>query len=229
MSIEQRSHTTADGILGYLFAEPTANRHSSAVTSVVPTPLVVFLHGKKDSGKDLSKLLTWGLPKAVQSHADLPYYFVAPQIDEDANWADSGERVLALIDDLVASLPIDTQQIVLVGFSAGTVGAWSIAAAHPKRFARLALLSGRLPASVHGEQLTALKHVPVWLFQGGRDDKLPQAEAEKTIAALRAQGFSVEYTLLPEGDHFIADAVFADQAVHQWLAEADAPQRKAAA
>jgi dipeptidyl aminopeptidase/acylaminoacyl peptidase len=74
-----------------------------------------------------------------------------------------------------------------------------------------------VPDTVDEAELHELRNTPVWVYHGGRDERLPHAEAEKTVAALRAHGAPVEYTLLPDGDHFIDDAAFNDPALQRRL------------
>src|SRR4028119_2237611 len=53
-------------------------------------------------------------------------------------WAadsDDAKAALAALDDVLAAYKVDRRRIVLTGLSMGGAGAWSIAAAHPDRFA----------------------------------------------------------------------------------------------
>jgi predicted esterase len=122
-----------------------------------------------------------------------------------------------LLDNLITSQPIDPSRVILSGFSLGTAGAWHIAASHPTRFAGLVAVSGRVPKTLEASQLAALKDIPIQIFQGGKDEKLPIEDVQQIVDTLRGLGGTVDFTVLPEGDHFIADEVYSDPKLQQWL------------
>lgn len=205
MSIEHRS-----GLLPYLFAPASEDTNK-------PAPLVLFLHGARDRGNDLNVLLKWGLPRFVNESSSLPYFFLAPQLPEGQTWVERESDVIALLDNLIASRSIDPSRVILSGFSLGTAGAWHIAASHPSRFAGLVAVSGRVPKTLETSQLAALKEIPIQIFQGGKDEKLPIEDTQQIVDTLRGLGGTVDFTLLPEGDHFIADEVYGNPKLQQWL------------
>ncbi len=181
-----------------------------------PAPLVLFLHGGRDRGTILNVLLKWGLPRFVDLSDSLPYVFAAPQIPAEQTWADRADDVLALLDELIASQPVDPARVILAGFSL-VAGIWHIAALHPDRFAGLVPVSGRVPKTLAESELAALKDIPVQIFQGGQDKNLPIEDTEHFVERLRKVGGKVDLTVLPEGDHFIADEVYRDSKLQQWL------------
>ncbi|MUG93517.1 phospholipase [Scytonema sp. UIC 10036] len=210
MPVEQRSYNSSNGSLPYLFSSVADNVSK-------PAPLVLFLHGARDRGNDLNVLLKWGLPRFVDISSPLPYVFAAPQLPEGQTWVERESDVIALLDDLIASHLIDPYRVILSGFSLGTAGAWHIAASHPGRFAGLVAVSGRVPKTLEETQLAALKEIPIQIFQGGKDEKLPIEDTESIVATLRGLGGTVDFTVLPDGDHFIADEVYSDPKLQQWL------------
>lgn len=207
MSVEHRSHTTSNGALPYLFS---ATSHESA-------PLVLFLHGARDRGADLNTLLKWGLPRFVNESDSLSYFFAAPQLPEEQTWVDRASDVIALIDELLASNPIDPAQVIIAGFSLGAAGTWHLATSYPDRFAGLVAVSGRIPKTLGDSELAVLKEIPIQIFQGGKDEKLPVADTEQFAATLKGLGTDVTLTVLPDRDHFIADEVYGSAELQQWL------------
>ena len=230
MTVEHRLNTST---LPYLFSPVFADANQ-------PAPLVLFLHGARDRGNDLNVLLKWGLPRFVDVSSPLPYVFAAPQLPEGQTWVERKSDVIALLDELIASQPIDPFRVILSGFSLGTAGAWHIAASNPRRFAGLVAVSGRVPKTLEENQLVALKEIPIQIFQGAKDEKLLIEDAEQIVATcpgmdsqitanlliedteqivatLRGLGGTVDFTVLPEGDHFIADEVYSDPKLQQWL------------
>ncbi|MCG6136521.1 MAG: prolyl oligopeptidase family serine peptidase [Nostoc sp. LLA-1] len=205
MSIERRS-----GLFPYLLSRASEDTNK-------PAPLVLFLHGARDRGNDLNVLLKWGLPRFVDESSSLPYFFAAPQLPEGQTWVEREADVIALLDNLIASQSIDSNRVIISGFSLGTAGAWHIAASHPRRFAGLVAVSGRVPTSLAEPQLAALKDIPIQIFQGGKDEKLSVEDTQNIVDTLHGVGGAVDFTLLPEGDHFIADEVYSNAQLQQWL------------
>lgn len=209
MSLERRTlpHGGLPAFLPYLFAPAARKGHAAA-------PLLLFLHGGRDRGDDLGLLLRWAPPRLVDEAGELPYHFAAPQIAADTTWPEHTDALLALIDHLVSHEAVDPDRVILAGFSLGAAGAWEIASKAPQRFAGLITVSGRANERVDFE---ALKSLPTWVFHGGRDDKLPATDTERTVAQLRVRGAAVNYSFYPHGDHFIADQAFADPGLQPWL------------
>jgi predicted peptidase len=205
MAIENRS-----GLLPYLFSSVSEDVNK-------PAPLVLFLHGARDRGTDLNVLLKWGLPRFVNESNSLPYFFLAPQLPEGQTWVERESDVIALLDNLIASRSIDPSRVILSGFSLGTAGAWYIAASHPGRFAGLVAVSGRVPNTLEASQIAALKEIPIQIFQGAKDEKLSIEDTQQIVDTLHGQGGTVDFTILPEGDHFIADEVYSNPKLQQWL------------
>lgn len=206
MTIERLSLPTARGPLAYLHAAPTAPSADA--------PLLVFLHGGRDRGDDLDLLLRWSPPRQVAASSERPFRFIAPQLPADAAWTDRPDDVLALVDTVVATHGVDPSRVVLAGFSLGAAAAWQLVADHPARFAGLVVASGRVPS---GLALDALAHTPTWVFHGGLDDKLPHEATDRHVAALRAAGGQVAYTLYDQSNHFISEQAFLEPALAPWI------------
>ena len=112
MSIEKHQYTTARGTLPYLFRKADALSHSQADALAGKAPLVVFLHGAKDRGNDLSLPLAWGFPKFVAAADSLPYNFLALQIPQETTWPDWRNELFLLIDSLAQVHAIDPARVV---------------------------------------------------------------------------------------------------------------------
>jgi predicted peptidase len=207
MTTEQRSFDTANGAFPYLFF-PAAGESA---------PLVLFLHGARDRGNDLNVLLKWGLPLFVNESQSLPYFFAAPQLPADQTWVDRTDDVIAFLDHLLANNPINPSQVIIAGFSLGTAGTWHIATTHTDRFAGVVAVSGRVPQAIAEKDLANLKDIPVQVFQCGQDANIPIADVEKFVENLRGLGVSVNLTVFPDGDHFIADQVYSAPDLQQWF------------
>ena len=97
-------------------------------------PLILFLHGSGESGTNLAKVKTEGLPKIVESMPDFPFILVSPQ-SAGRGW--NSDTLNALLDDVIHKCRVDKHRIYLTGLSMGGSGTWMLAAAHPERFAAI--------------------------------------------------------------------------------------------
>lgn len=176
-----------------------------------PAPLLVFLHGSGEAGHDLSVVTAHGPWDYVRSHADSPFVVVAPQLDVDQEWPP--ELVKAVIDKALATLPLDHDRVYVTGLSRGGGGTWDFAMKYPCMVAAIAPVSGYSNL----KQPRVLKGVGIWAFHGAKDDVVPPADEQALIAAARAAGIDVNYTLYPEGNHNAWDAAYSDPTLYLWL------------
>jgi predicted peptidase len=212
MSLQHRTHKTPETQWNYLYGGPAAERAAGA-------PLLVFLHGARDRGGDLNLLLRWSPPKALNAATALPYHFVAPQLPADTTWVDHAPAVLQLIDAVANEVGADPSRVVIAGFSLGSAGAWHLASKHPSRFAGLVSVSSRIDESLDFQALSVL---PIWIFNGGRDDKLPAGQTDQAIAALRQHGGEVRHTHYPQADHFISEEAYGNAELNAWISSRQA-------
>jgi predicted peptidase len=114
--------------VGYLLFLPQGYAESNR-----SWPLMMFLHGAQESGTDLAKLKKNGPPKHVETHPGFPFILVSPQYNSGNDW--DKRTLLALLDDVIGKYRVDRRRVYLTGLSMGGSATWSLAAAHPERFA----------------------------------------------------------------------------------------------
>ena len=159
-------------------------------------PLMLYLHGGRGRGDDLEKVMWYPVPKMLQQTDTFPFIVITPQCPPGEMWTDT-ELLMALLDDVTAEYPVDTDRVYLVGYSMGGHGAWYLAYKHPERFAAVAPMSGMS----NPWWATRLKEVPIWAFHGGHDDTVPVRETEKMAKALEKQGGDIKVTIVPDRTH----------------------------
>jgi predicted peptidase len=197
-------------------------------------PLVLFLHGKGESGADGLRQLTQGLPQAIlAAPADWPVIALFPQkAAAEREWEQSEPALMALVDSARARWAIDPDRIYLTGLSQGGHGAWVLASRHAELWAAVASVCGYVEARVRdargGTPLGAfagtaadlartLSRVPLWAFHGAEDSIVPAAQSEAMVAALRAAAGSAKLTLFPGVDHGAWDLAYRDAGLAAWL------------
>ena len=121
--------------------------------------------------------------------------------------------LISLLDDIVSRYDVDADRIYLTGLSMGGYGTWTLAAAHPDRFAAIAPICGG------GKRFMALKlkDVPVWAFHGAKDRVVPLKESEEMVEAIKARGGDAKLTVYPDSGHDSWTATYDNQDLYDWF------------
>jgi len=183
-------------------------------------PLMLFLHGAGERGKDLNKVAVHGPPKIVKSKPNFPFILVSPQCPDGETWSD--EVLLSLLDDAIKKHKVDTNRVYLTGLSMGGYGTWSLGVKYPERFAAIAPVCGGgetirvLLASK--QKSAALKSLGVWAFHGAKDPVVKLEESERMVAALKKIGVKdVELTVYPEAQHDSWTETYSNEKLYEWF------------
>jgi predicted peptidase len=80
-----------------------------------------------------------------------------------------GKRALAMLAEVENEFRVDPERVYLTGLSMGGFGTWSLAAAHPDRWAAIVPICGG------GDPRAAdkIKQLPCWCFHGDADTAVP--------------------------------------------------------
>lgn len=174
-------------------------------------PLVIFLHGSGERGRNLAKVKAHGPPMYAAAGRRFPFVLIAPQVDDGDSW--HSDEIEALRADLVTRLPIDADRVLVTGMSMGGYGAWNYAVAYPEQVAAIAPVCG----VGNVERAARVAQVPVWAFHGGRDPVVPIAGDREMVEAVREAGGQVKFTVYADVGHNAWDRAYADPALYTWL------------
>ena len=184
--------------------------------------VVIFLHGYGADGADLLGLadpLAPHLPDTVFIAVDAPersmanpmgfQWFPIPWIDGSSEAAAaegmrrSAKLLDAFIDKVLAEEGIDAENLILFGFSQGTMMSLHVAPRRADPVAGVVGFSGRLmvPERLGSEMLST---PPVLLIHGDADDVVPFAEMQVAGEALQSAGFTVYAHVMQGTAHGIA-------------------------
>lgn len=211
----------------------------NAAASRGELPVVLFLHGSGERGRDGRRQTQAGLgPQLRQQTSTFPALVVLPQTPEGQEWSGKNNRIaLAALDAAIAEFGADPQRQYLTGMSMGGYGSWNLALDNPQRFAAIVPVCGAVqaPRATRSTLLVEdvahqadpfaaiaqrLKQVPIWIFHGALDDVVPPDDDRKLYAAFQQAGAKdARYTEYPEGNHNAWDATYADAAMWAWLWE----------
>jgi predicted peptidase len=173
-------------------------------------PLVIFLHGSGERGSDNEAQLKWGVNNFAtdQNMKMHPAFVIAPQCPATLGWANFSrkenstemhlqpaasktmELVIALIQQVIKTLPIDTNRIYITGLSMGGFGTYDAIERYPNLFAAA---------------------VPVC---GGGD--ISKATSIARLPLTKA-GAHPGFTQYPEVGHFSWIGAYSDPLMMEWL------------
>jgi len=181
-------------------------------------PLVIALHygGRPTTtyGKEFLEILV------LPGLSGLGAILAAPVIVKPGSWLyeENVQIVKALTDSLIQKYNVDTNRVVVTGYSLGAIGAWHHAALYPQRF------SAALPVSGIPEQ-NSLNHfkqtdVSLYAIHSADDELFPINDLKKIIDELKRLGKDVTLQELSGLSHY-ETADFADglRTAVSWLNE----------
>jgi predicted peptidase len=186
-------------------------------------PAIVFLNGSGECGTDGLRQTWQGLGPELLAHPERwPFVVVMPQKpSENEEWEEHEDLVFGALEAAGKRFRIDPARVALTGISQGGHGAWMIGARHPDRWSCL------VPVCGYGRALTVAPRIaklPVWAFQGAKDDVVDPRETQGIVAELERRTKSAglpgpRFTLYPDLGHGCWAAAFADSALPAWMLE----------
>lgn len=187
-------------------------------------PLVVWFHGRGESGDDnTSQLgyLEWILGEAT-SQRDPGCFILAAQCGADEmTWLrslptgdDPLRRVDYFLQETMDAYSIDPDRIYAAGVSDGASACWEFARRYPDRVAAmLPMGTCELPRPIP----TRLRAVPVWMFQSHGDGPLTIAHIESLCQDVRNRGGRWAITAIQRPDHDCWSAALQQYSAWEWL------------
>ena len=174
-------------------------------------PVVLFLHGSGETGSDLEQVKKNGPPGMVEEGHAFPFILISPQNPAGDFW--DVNQLSALVDEILATYPVDRRRFYLTGLSMGGYGAWALAIERPEVFAAIAPICGG-GAPWMAERI---RHLPVWTFHGARDRVVPIDETRRMVRELKSLGGSVRFTTYPRCDHDAWTRTYENPKFWDWL------------
>ncbi|MEL7012162.1 MAG: dienelactone hydrolase family protein [Pseudomonadota bacterium] len=179
--------------------------------------IVVFLHGYGANGADLlgiADVLMEHLPDTLFVAPDAPesipmmpmglQWFPIPWIDgsseeeQERGLMAAADDLNAFLDALMVDEDVLPEQVVLFGFSQGTMMALHVAPRREDPIAGIVAFSGRLlsPELLKDE---AVSRPPILLVHGDADDVVPPKSLPEAAEALQAAGWQDVYAHIMKG------------------------------
>lgn len=184
-------------------------------------PVILFLHGAGETKnpkakKDGKMPVEVGIGPAIKAREKaFPFVVVIPRAEGFGWGADTAnaKRALAMLDATMKEYKTDPKRQYLTGLSMGGYGTWSIAAAHPDRWAAIVPVCG----GGNPKDADKIKDVPCWCFHGDEDGPVPVERSREMVAALEKAGGKPRYTEYKWVGHDSWDPAYATNQLYAWM------------
>ncbi|MFC1476880.1 prolyl oligopeptidase family serine peptidase [candidate division KSB1 bacterium] len=174
-------------------------------------PLMLFLHGAGERGDNIELVKKHGPPKLLEQGRQFPFIVVSPQCPAGAWWPPGALDLL--LKEICGRLNVDENRIYLTGLSMGGYGTWALAVEYPERFAAIAPVCG----GGDPEKADTIKHLPAWVFHGGKDTVVPIERSREMVDALKKAGADVQFTIYPEAGHDSWTETYNNPELYEWF------------
>jgi predicted peptidase len=174
-------------------------------------PLILFLHGAGERGRNLELVEREGLPRILETLPDFPFVVVSPQEEKERLW--TVDSLAALLDQVGAQYRVDAARVYATGLSSGATTALELAVRYPRKIAAVAAVTAsRIPP-----RLCAMKNVAVWIFHNAGDERIPVSRAKRLTRALEECGGEVRLTIYPQDGHDAWTETYRRQDLYEWF------------
>ena len=160
-------------------------------------PLLVYLHGAGERGKNFEHIYTHGVPKLIKEGLDIEAVVLYPQCPSAFIWNNMVKELKAIIDSVAAEYKIAKDKILLTGSSMGGYGTWEMGMCYPEMFAAIAPVSGGGAVWRTGK----LIKTPVLAYHGEQDTLVPPSQSEIMVDTTNRNGGMAELTILKGKGH----------------------------
>jgi len=164
-------------------------------------PLILLLHGSNRDGESLVD--KW---KQIADREEV--ILVAPNSSNSSQWSlrvDGPEFIRNVVEAVRSKYRINGRAMYLFGHSAGATFAIFMSFLESEYFAAAALHAGALTEQDYSMIGYAKRKTPLAIFSGTNDVYCPITIVRATQSTLKARGFVVELTEMPNHDHWYYD------------------------
>jgi predicted esterase len=177
-------------------------------------PVVLFLHGSGECGRDGVKQTKIGLPRLMAKAPErYPFISVLPQAWNLWFHGDDAATVWAALGAVHQEFRTDPDRVYLTGLSMGGFATLEMAFAHPDIFAAIVPVCGSGSTAF----VSNIIDLPIWAFHGAQDKNVSSQGTRDLIAELTRLGGKPKYTEYPELGHKCWDRAYGTPELWDWL------------
>lgn len=228
-SFNFRVHKKGGHNLPYRFHQPEKPEQGKKY------PLVLFMHGAGERGLDnrrqlmrLAGVKFWEKypcfvlsPQCPPKNAGIPY---SEYVWVDTEFGDSAHSMKAaptwtmklamdLLDKIIKTNKIDRSRIYVTGLSMGGFATWELIQRMPDKFAAAVPVCGGGDL----EYAPKLIDVPLWVFHGDADKRVPVQRSRNMVEAISKSGGHPKYTEYPGVPHDSWTLTYSNPEMWDWM------------
>jgi acetyl esterase/lipase len=201
-------------------------------------PLLLFLHGAGERGKDNEKQLIHGSKLFItpENRKNFPAIVVVPQCPEESFWAVTKidrsvqpfkidfdytaqpnwplEAANALVRKLVTEEAVDKKQVYITGLSMGGMGTFESVYRNPDLYAAALPICGGGDVAHYDKRVSK---TAFWVFHGAADAVVNVKLSQEMVDKLKALKTEVKYSEYPGVNHNSWDNAFAEPEYLSWM------------
>ena len=160
-------------------------------------PLLIYLHGAGERGRNFEHVYRHGIPKLIQEGWNMNAVVLIPQCPAAFIWNNMVKELKCLIDDVMREYKIRKDRVVLTGSSMGGYGAWEMGMCYPEMFAAIAPVAGGGVVWRTGK----LRKTPVLAYHGDKDSIVPISQSEIMVECANRYGGDAQLHILKGKEH----------------------------
>jgi predicted peptidase len=175
-------------------------------------PVIIFLHGKSLSGKDLNRVKRYGVLRAIENGKKIPAIVIAPQV-ASGGW--NPDKVLQVLEYVQKNYNTDLSRVYVCGMSLGGYGTMHFAGKYADKITAAVAICG----GGNEEDACSLATIPMWIQHGDKDFIVPISESKKMVKAILSCNpkADVTFTIIPGGNHGNVEHLFREDAIYDWM------------
>lgn len=201
-------------------------------------PLVLFLHGGGERGKDNEKQLTHGVKVFLDpaNRKNYPCIVIAPQCMEDSGWSSAQYdrskmpiqfnfdytkpiskalfAVQELTNETIRNGSVQKNSVYVTGLSMGGMGTYEIVYRNPGLFKSAAAVCGGGDPKLYNKKTARTKF---WIFHGDVDGVVEVKYSKAMYARLQELKADVKYTEYPGVNHNSWENAYAEPDLLPWM------------
>ena len=160
-------------------------------------PLLVYLHGAGERGRNFDHIYRHGVPKLVKEGLEINAVLLFPQCPGQYIWNNMVKELKTIIDSVTEEYGISKDRIILTGSSMGGYGTWEMAMCYPEMFAAIAPVAG---GGVVWRTSKLIK-TPVLAYHGENDTSVPLSQSEIMVNFTNNFGGEAQLHIIKEKGH----------------------------
>ncbi|MFC1570085.1 dienelactone hydrolase family protein [bacterium] len=172
--------------------------HKSYAPDSDPFALILALHYGGEPHNDMGREFLEAL--ILPAYKQLRAVIVAPVVLSSGSWAnkESEKLVLALLDKMMDNYNINSNRILVTGFSLGGIGTWYMAARNSDFFTAAIPVSGLPPEGIF--PISELP--PTYVIHSTTDEIFSFSQVETTVTELQNNKLPVELYIVDTISHY---------------------------